>query len=152
MDQTMQFELLGRVLAAMLLAGVVGLEREFADKPAGIRTHMLTGGAAALLVLLGAYIVDYFGPDGLISSDPIRIVQAIVVGISFLVTGTIFKSSSEDDYVEGLTTGASLLSVAAIGIAVAMELWWLATGVALLNLVINWGLDQLADVLERRAK
>ena len=55
-----EFQLLGVVALAMLLGGVVGMERELADKPAGLRTHMLVSGAAALLVGLSNVIVDTF--------------------------------------------------------------------------------------------
>jgi putative Mg2+ transporter-C (MgtC) family protein len=68
-------------------------------------------------------------------------VEAIVVGISFLGAGTILKYREDGErVVEGLTTSASILSVAAIGIAVALNAYVLAAGAALLNLFINWGL------------
>ena len=63
------------------------------------------------------------------------------MGVSFLGAGTIFKYTREGEgVVEGLTTSASILSVAAIGIAVALDAYILAAGAALLNLLINWGL------------
>lgn len=149
MDYSAQFDLLLQILGATVLAGIVGLEREFADKPAGLRPHMLTGAVAALLVILGEAIISSFNPPQLVASDPIRIIQAIIVGISFLGAGTIFKNRGGDsDYIEGLTTGASLLSVSAIGIAVALNLWALAIGVTLINVLVNWGVDGLAHRLK----
>lgn len=132
-----------------MLGSLVGLERDLANKPAGMRTNTLTAGAAAFLVLLGDVVLDSFDPQSLISADPIRIIQAIVVGVSFLGAGTIFKNKDGDgDPIEGLTTGASLLSVAAMGIGIALQLYWLSLGVALANVIINWGMDNLANKLK----
>ncbi|MFG0334841.1 MAG: MgtC/SapB family protein, partial [Maioricimonas sp. JB049] len=107
------------VALAGLLGGVIGFEREIADKPAGLRTHIFVAAAAALLVLLAEGAVDFFqqtGSDTQIEADPIRIIQAIVIGISFLGAGTIVHRRGEE--VEGLTTAASIFLTASIGIAV----------------------------------
>ena len=154
METIVELTLLGQILAAVLLAAAVGVERELAKKPAGLRTHMLMGGAACLLVILGDKVVAEYGPEALISSDPIRIIQAIVVGVSFLGAG-IFRANTNngDAQIEGTTTGASLLSVAGVGIAVALELWWLAFGVTLTNVIINRGVDWFETILkDKRAK
>ncbi len=151
MDFQSQLYLLAHVAGASLLGSLVGMERDLADKPAGMRTHTLTAGAAAFLVLLGDVVLESFDPQNLISGDPIRIIQAIVVGVSFVGAGTIFKNKDGDGGpVEGLTTGASLLSVAAMGIGIALHLYWLAVGVALANVIINWGMDNLANAIKRR--
>ncbi|MDQ4076355.1 MAG: MgtC/SapB family protein [Chloroflexota bacterium] len=128
---------LGQVALAMLLGSVVGLERELAGKPAGLRTHMLVAGAAGLLVALGDIMLEHFAlvtGFELIRSDPIRIVEAIITGISFLGAGTIIRSR-EKHSVEGLTTAASILLVAAIGATVALSQWILAVGVTILALI-----------------
>lgn len=141
MDTVTELQLLGKVLIAAFLGGVVGLEREFAERPAGMRTHMLVGGAAAFLVILARQMVLSFEDESILNSDPVRVMEAIIVGISFLGAGTIMKYSREgEQVVEGLTTSASILSVAAIGIAVALDTYILAVGVTILNLFINWGL------------
>jgi putative Mg2+ transporter-C (MgtC) family protein len=86
-------------------------------------------------------MISSFEPQDIVTVDPVRIVEAIVVGVSFLGAGTIFKYTRQGEgVVEGLTTSASILSVAAIGIAVALDAFILAVGAALLNLFINWGL------------
>src|SRR5687768_4476514 len=89
----MQLEVIGEVALAMLLGGVIGFERELADKPAGFRTQMLVAGAAALLVGLGDAMMLRFMSDTKlqVTGDPIRIVEAIITGISFLGAGTIFR-------------------------------------------------------------
>ncbi|RIK44924.1 MAG: hypothetical protein DCC55_00905 [Chloroflexi bacterium] len=114
-----QVFMIAHVVIAMLLAALIGLERELSDKPAGLRTHMLVGGAAAFIVLLSDTLIDRItvSPE-LLRSDPIRIVEAVITGVSFLGAGTIFRRSG-DDHIEGLTTAASLLFVAVTGICVA---------------------------------
>lgn len=141
MDISIELQILGKVALAALLGGVVGLEREFAERPAGLRTHMLVGATAALFVMLASQMISSFEPQDIVTVDPVRVIEAIVVGVSFLGAGTIFKYTRQGEgIVEGLTTSASILSVAAIGIAVALDAFVLAVGVALLNLFINWGL------------
>jgi len=148
MDITTEFQLLGKVLVAALLGGLVGLEREFAERPAGLRTHMLVGATSAFFVLLSTHMISSFERQDLVTVDPVRVVEAIVVGISFLGAGTIFKYTRQGEgVVEGLTTSASILSVAAIGIAVALNAFVLAVGVSVLNLFINWGLMVLVERL-----
>lgn len=141
MEIATEFQMLGKIIVAALLGGLVGLEREYAEKPAGLRTHMLVGATSALFVLIARYMILSFEPQDILTTDPVRIVEAIVVGISFLGAGTIFKYRQEGEkVVEGLTTSASILLVSAIGIAVALNAFILAAGATLLNLGINWGL------------
>jgi putative Mg2+ transporter-C (MgtC) family protein len=139
MNAIWELKVAGEVVLAMLLGGLIGIEREAAHKPAGFRTHMLVAGAAALLVGLGHALVDAFsGHTGLrLQSDPIRIVEAIVTGVAFLGAGTIFRAKS--DHVEGLTTAASLLLVASLGVCVAVERFILAAAVTLLTLAVLRG-------------
>lgn len=153
MDIAIEFQLLGKIAIAAFLGGIVGVERELAEKPAGIRTHMLVGALSALLVVLADQMVSLFDQQNLIATDPIRILQAIVIGISFLGAGTILKYDREEPRtVEGLATGASILSVSAIGIAVALNVFVLAIGTTLLNLFINWGLPSLMGKLKSKMK
>lgn len=148
----LDLSILWRVVLAMAIGGIVGLERELADKPAGLRTHMFVAGASCLLVLLGGVVVDDFqagqGSD-ILRVDPIRLFEAIVVGVSFLGTGTIWQSEREHK-VRGLTTAASLLFIAALGIAVAVERAPLAVLLALLALLVGRGLGWLERRIGRR--
>ncbi len=133
-----QLRIIAEVGLAMLLGGLIGFEREVADKAAGLRTHMLVGGAAALLVGLSDALLNTYSANnnvGLIRSDPIRIIEAIITGISFLGAGTIFRRD-KGEQVKGLTTAASILFTAAVGICVALRQFVLAVGVTLLALVI----------------
>lgn len=141
MNWMLQLQIVGEVALAMLLGGVIGFEREMADKPAGFRTQMLVAGAAALLVgLADVMLVHYIVPgESKITADPIRITEAIVTGISFLGAGTIFRRDASDQ-VQGLTTAASILLCAAVGISVALRQFILAIGVTILALIVLRGL------------
>lgn len=131
-----QLESIASVALAMLLGGIIGVERELADKPAGLRTHALVAGAAALLVgLVDALTNHYVGTDNNVELDPTRVIEAIVTGISFIGAGTIFRRGA-DSHIEGLTTAASLLVVAALGVAVALEQYIVAAAVSLLALAV----------------
>lgn len=148
MNWIMQLQILGEVALAMLLGGVIGFEREMADKPAGFRTQMLVAGAAALLVgLADVMLLHYIVPGkSQITGDPIRITEAIVTGISFLGAGTIFRRDASDQ-VKGLTTAASILLCAAVGISVALRQFVLAIGVTILALIVLKGLNALEKQL-----
>ena len=139
---------LAEVFVAMILGGTIGIDRSTANKPAGFRTHMLVAGAAALLVGLSDALIYRFNSGAhidLIESDPIRVIQAIIAGISFLGAGTIFRHPKKQ-HVEGLTTAASLLLSGAIGISVALRQFVLAVAVTVLTLAVLRGVD----FIERR--
>jgi putative Mg2+ transporter-C (MgtC) family protein len=110
-------EALVRIAAAAGLGGVVGLERELAERDAGLRTHMLVGVGSALFTLVGAYGFSDFPAR---SVDPTRIAAQVVTGIGFLGAGIIFRQGFT---VRGLTTAASLWLVAAIGMAAGAGFW-----------------------------
>lgn len=141
--------LIAEVAFAMLLGAVVGAEREWADKPAGLRTHMLVAGAAALLVGLADVLLEHFaGAGDIIRADPFRIVEAIITGISFIGAGTIFRRRS-GDHVEGLTTAALLLFSAALGIAVGLGEYVLASCLAVLVPLTLRFMKGVGDRLDR---
>jgi putative Mg2+ transporter-C (MgtC) family protein len=131
-----EFELLIRLLIAAAFAGLLGWERESAHKPAGLRTHMLVGIAAALYTALAELAVSRIHPaaEGF-QADPIRAIQAVAIGIGFLGSGVIFVSRHEDR-VRGLTTAASVWATAAIGIAAGLGHYRLAAGATLLLLFV----------------
>jgi len=137
-----ELRILPGVLYAMVLGGAIGLEREMKDRPAGFHTHMLVAGTAALLLGLSRMVLEderYAGTG--LQIDPLRLVEAVVAGVSFIGAGTIFASRSGES-VQGITTAASLLAVAAIGITVGFRYHLLAlavTGLTLLVLtVLRW--------------
>jgi putative Mg2+ transporter-C (MgtC) family protein len=125
-----------RLLVAAALAAVLGWEREHARKPAGLRTHMLVGIAAALYTAIAQLAVtDIEVAETALRADPIRAVQAVAIGIGFLGSGVIFVSRHEDR-VQGLTTAASIWSTAAVGIAAGLEHYLLAVGATALLLFV----------------
>lgn len=142
-------EVLFRVVLAMLLGAIIGFEREVADKPAGLRTHMLVGGAAALLVGIGGRVIaDYAVFDNsqtAIRADPIRIIQSVIIGVSFLGAGTIIRQRASQQ-VEGLTTAATLLFGAVIGICAGLGESLLAVVATVLVVITVAGLK----LFERR--
>lgn len=103
-----------RLLIAAVLGGILGYEREYRGKAAGIRTHMLVCMGAALFVL----VPRMAGADDAAIS---RVVQGLVAGIGFLGAGTILKDGVRSAaHVKGLTTAAGLWMTAAIGVAAGM--------------------------------
>jgi putative Mg2+ transporter-C (MgtC) family protein len=111
---------------AAILGGLIGLEREYQQRPAGLRTLILVSVGAALFAAVGAYA---FGAE---SDGASRLIANIIVGIGFLGSGAVLKS---DDSVKGLTTAASIWAVAAIAVAVALNLYFLAIAVEIIVLV-----------------
>lgn len=134
-----------KVVVAVCMGGIIGIERELAKKPAGIRTHMFVAGAAALVMALSTVVIEKFARDfGNVQSDPVRVIEAIIVGISFIGAGTVLKSE-KDHNVYYLTTAASILFASGIGITVALDKFVLAmslTGLVVLINVIVGGLEQ----------
>lgn len=130
--------ILVRVGAAMLLAGVLGIERELGRHAAGLRTHMLIGGAAALIVGLGDLMSAHFAKEqyrDLLQMDPVRLIEAVVAAVGFVGAGAILRASNGDQ-VQGLTTASSLLMAAAIGVACGLGNYALAAGASLLCLLV----------------
>lgn len=149
-----ELRILGDVALAMLLGAFIGLEREFKDKPAGLRTHILVAGASALLVALGDVISTQFHFElgrQVVQADPIRIMEAVITGISFLGAGTIIRSRDGGD-VEGLTTAASLLVASGVGISVVLSQIVLAVGITILVLVTLRGLGYIEHRMSSRKK
>ena len=125
-----------RLVVAAALSGAVGLEREWRERAAGLRTHMLVGVGSALFTLVSAYGFNDFlvGGSNVVRADPSRIAAQIVTGIGFLGAGAILRQGLT---IRGLTTAAGLWVVAAIGMAVGAGYYsgaLLGTGVVLFGL------------------
>jgi putative Mg2+ transporter-C (MgtC) family protein len=121
----MSYELLVmtlRIVGALLIGGLIGLERSFHGRPAGFRTHSLVCVASALLMLVTVYQNEWMTHVAIdaIRTDPTRMAQGIMTGIGFLGAGVIFK---EGLTVRGLTTAASIWVTASIGVLVGIGFW-----------------------------
>lgn len=146
MDWQSQLYVVGGVAYAMALGGAVGFDRERRNRPAGFRTHMLVAGASALLVGMGRLMVaEQVGGDPILRIDPLRLVEAVVAGVAFIGAGTIF-SQRRGAGVTGITTAASLLMVAVVGIAAGLHYYVLAFAATVLTLLVLVGLK----AIERR--
>jgi putative Mg2+ transporter-C (MgtC) family protein len=130
--------ILFQAVVALVLGGLIGWEREVAHKFAGFRTHMLVCLSAMMFVRVGQFLIEdsqEFLLTETLRTDPVRIIEAIVTGIAFLGAGTIFRDR-EGSKMRGLTTAASLLITAPIGVAVAINRYVLAVGITLLALFV----------------
>lgn len=132
---------LARILLAALLGGAVGWEREAREKPAGLRTHMLISIAACLFTLLGLEIVGQNRLAGdHVRIDPMRVIEAVTAGVAFLAAGSIITSRGS---VTGLTTGASMWMVGAVGVACGLGEVMLAGAAVVITLVVLWIIGRL---------
>lgn len=119
-----------RLLAAALMGGLVGIQRQTTHKPAGLRTHMLVSLATAAFVIAAA-------SGGLSQEGLSRTIQGIITGIGFIGAGTILKISQEHA-IKGLTTAASVWMTAAIGVTVGLGDLGIGLMVTVLALIILW--------------
>lgn len=135
-----------RVAIACVLAGILGWERESAGKSAGLRTHILVGVAAVIFVSIAdSMIAKYQVYQETLRFDPVRVIEAIVTGISFLGAGMIIFHRGKGN-LQGLTTAAGVLTTAAIGVLVGLERFFLATGCT----VIVFFVLRVVNVFEER--
>jgi len=125
-DVSAELWMLLRVLLAMLLGGIIGLERWHAGKPAGIRTLTLISGGAALFTVVA---VLGFG-----TVDGSRIAAGVITGIGFIGAGAIIHRHQE--IIPGLTSAATIWAVAAIGMAAGTGLFVIAAVCTLLVLLV----------------
>jgi len=132
MDELM---MLGRMAFAIALCAVIGVEREFHGRPAGLRTHLLVGGGSALIMIIGASLADTSLESGgnALTLDVARLIAGVVTGIGFLGAGTIIR---QGDWVRGLTTAASVWFVAGIGIAAGQGLYVIAAGATAIAFIV----------------
>jgi putative Mg2+ transporter-C (MgtC) family protein len=144
------WSLAARLALAALLGGILGLNREMAFKPAGMRTHALVSLGAALATITGLALTQPPGED---AAAPGRIIQGIVAGIGFIGSGVILHRR-DNHTVEGLTTAASIWVIAATGIAVGAGLWrasLFVVGLSLVLLIVGSPIDQFVQRWSQRS-
>lgn len=128
--------LLLRMAGAALLCGLIGFERSLHKNTAGLRTNMLIGLATATFCMITLHMLETMAGrhDGL-RLDPIRLVEAVTAGITFLAAGVIVYAKGD---VKGLTTGASMWLSGAIGLACGLGLWPVALMASFSGVIVLW--------------
>lgn len=138
-------EILTKVGLIILLSGIIGIDREIRHKPAGAKTHILVGIGSTIFMMVSIYI--YMQYKETTQVDPGRIAAQVVTGIGFLGAGTIIQSGGS---VMGLTTAASLWSVAGIGLAVGCGMYQLAIIVTISVLFILFLTNKISEIIEKQ--
>ncbi|MES2325209.1 MAG: MgtC/SapB family protein [Pseudomonadota bacterium] len=138
------------LVGALLLGLLVGYERSYHGRAAGMRTYGLVCMASAALTIVGGYPGFWFGGNGAVlitAADPTRIIQGIVTGIGFLGAGVIMR---EGFNISGLTTAASIWSSSVIGVLVGVGFYLAAMGLAFLSAMIMIYLSKVEALLPSR--
>jgi len=134
-----------RLVVSFILGGLIGLEREFHGRAAGLRTHILVCLGSALIMLTSMHMFHLY--QGITTIDPARIAAGVITGIGFLGAGTILRFKAS---VRGLTTAASLWAVAGVGLAVGSGFYVGAYTASLLVLFVLFVLTKLERMLLRK--
>lgn len=141
--QTPILDIAVRLSLAAVLGAVIGFDREMKNRPAGLRTHMLTALAAALFTVITFELHHFFAtrfPNS--NADPLRVIEAITAGVAFLAAGSIFVSRGN---VQGVTTGAGMWLAGALGLASGAGYF----AVAAIGLVIAMVIMTVMQPIER---
>jgi putative Mg2+ transporter-C (MgtC) family protein len=120
-----------RLILAMVVGTLLGLEREKAEKPAGVRTYMLVVEGATLFMLCSILLAEQFTSFG-VPTDPGRIASTVVQGIGFIAAGVILTTNRE---VLGLTTAAGIWVATALGLLIGAGFYTIAITATILTLV-----------------
>ena len=136
-----------RLIAAVVVGMVIGLDREWRGKPVGIRTLALVALGSALVCLSTVHYAPLQGEPNAISRVVQGVIQGVMTGIGFIGAGAIIKGRSQQQ-AHGLTTAATVWVTAALGIACALAIWsivWIGVGLSVLVLVVMHPLDAWFD-------
>lgn len=142
-----QVQLILQLALAVVLGAVLGLEREYKNKGAGLQTYSLVSLGSCLFTILGFELFNSFKGEMGISFDPSRIILAVATGIGFIGAGVIIYRQF---YVEGITTAAGLWCSAAIGVAIGTKLYFLAILTTILAIVILFGFGELERIFFKK--
>ena len=126
MSPETQLEIVLRIIVALVIGALIGIEREYRGHSAGVRTLAMVSAGAAIFTAVGVFVAPAH------ITDPTRIAAQVVTGVGFLGAGAIFRA---EDGVKGLTTAATVWVVAALGMAVGFGLYILAPAGAVLVLI-----------------
>ena len=143
----MTLDFILRLFIAALLGGMIGLEREYREKAAGLRTHFLVALGSALFMIISVYGFEGVLTNSQMRLDVSRIAAQVVSGIGFLGAGTIIFQKNA---VHGLTTAAGVWVTAAIGLTCGAGMYVLALSATLLVLIGLEAFNYLLKILEKR--
>ena len=139
-------EILLQLTIAVLFGAIIGLEREFKGKEAGLQTYSLVSLGSCLLMVIGFNILNTFPST---AGDPLRLILAVATGIGFIGGGVIIHKEAK---VEGITTAAGLWAAAAIGVAVGAKLYLVALTALVLSTIILIGFGELEKKIFKKHK
>ena len=141
---TPHWELAIRMLVGALLGGIVGYERDYRGRPAGLRTHMIVALASATFMVVSTHFMYFqrYAPGDRVSVDAARIAASVAVGIGFLGAGAIVRTGIS---VQGLTTAAGLWLVSAVGLAAGAGMYRESVVATAIGLTALWGLRGFED-------
>lgn len=134
-----------RIFAAVIVGGILGLERGMKNRPAGLRTYMLVCVGACVIMLTNQYTYQMFG-----TGDPVRMAAQVVSGIGFLGAGTIIVTRRNQ--IKGLTTAAGLWSAAGVGLALGVGFYEAAIVGAVAVFAVITLLQKMDNKLHRRSR
>jgi len=134
-----------RIFTAVIIGGILGLERGMKNRPAGLRTYMLVCVGACIVMLTNQYIYQVFG-----SGDPVRMGAQVVSGIGFLGAGTIIVTRRNQ--IKGLTTAAGLWSAAGVGLALGVGFYEAAIAGTVAVFAVMTLLQRMDNRLHRRSR
>lgn len=124
------YQVVFRLLLTVILAGLIGLERESRHRPAGLRTNILVGIGSCLIMLSSIYLSEVDG------GDAFRLASGIMTGVGFLGAGVVIRGNGDKESVQGITTAATIYIVAIIGLTVGLGFYLAAIFAAILTLGI----------------
>lgn len=136
-------EYMFRILLSAILGFLIGLDREFKNKPAGVKTYMYVTVACTLLTILSVVGVEKYGEmNELVRMDPLRLAAQIVSGLGFLGAGVILKDGFQ---IRGLTSAAMILFSGGVGIGIGVGFY----EVVIFAIITAWLLAKFGEKLER---
>lgn len=142
-------EIFLRMIAACFFGFVIGFDREYRRRPAGLRTNMLTALAASAFALIAIEMIHSLSAGEETQLDPIRVVQAVTAGVAFLAAGTIIQSGGD---VKGLTTGAGMWLSGAVGLACGAGFLMVGLAATVLAIVILIPINKIEESIPKEPK
>lgn len=140
------YEIFLKILLALILGGMIGLEREIKGKAAGLRTNILICLGATIMMIISVKIAENSSNP---NADPARIAAQVVTGVGFIGAGTIIQSRG---LIKGLTSAAVIWVVAGLGLAIGAGYYTFSFGITFLVLITLFVLEKIENIIAKRGK